>query len=938
MRYFFLIKVPLRIIMKKGLLLIQLFSLLFCIYGHAQSLTPVIVKGTVLDAATNDQLVGATIQIPDLKLSASARLDGSFGFKLPAAGAYRFRFRYIGYVSKDTTIEIYAGKRLNIRLYPTHSQLNTITIADKVNHETEGSAKRIEQSSPNELNVVSARAIQLSPDITVANVLQRVSGVSVERSGSGDGRYAIIRGMDKRYNYTLVNGIKIPSPDSKNRYVPLDIFPADLVERIEVSKTLTPDMEGDAIGGVVNMVMKNAPNQFYFNASASTGYSENALEHGFNAFPVSAINKQSPFEQNGAAYLAKPSDFTRDNLNYTNKNFTPNTMANLSIGNRFFDKKLGVMLGGSYQNTYRSYTNIFVPGDQYIDQTNAVGVLQIKHANFRDYSTQVTRTALNTKIDYNFNDKNTISGYALYTILDDAQSRLTRDTIQTGASTRTGYGTGEVWYYGRSKYQHQSILNTTLDGKHMLLPGLKFNWIGAYSLAQNNVPDQAEYEYDTGFYADGTNPKPYQHGNTISTRMDRIWQDNTDKDLSGYANLAYSNKLMEVPFTVTVGGMYRDKKRNNRYQDYILNTDGTQQQWIDIYHYSWSVSNPNGSPANYNTYRATEDVTAGYGMLKFKIGNLETLAGARLESTDLDYNTDALDSQAGKTGTISYSDVLPSVNFKYILNSKTNLRLSYFASINRPTFYEIVPGGNVGDDYTETGNALLKHATADNFDFRYELFPKANEQILLGAFYKKIYNPIEYGFTGNKFDTYEPQNFGDATNYGFEAVFEKYLGNFGLRANYTYTNSSITTTKFQTFNNQTVAQLPLQTRPLQGQSANIANAALLYKNAKKGIDVQIAWQFTGERIALVSPVYEFDQWQKGLNTIDLSAEKRFKKHFAVFAKVQNLLNTPDETFIKQPTTGNPYPVSYEVPGSSQTLASKSVYGQNYQLGLRYTLQ
>ena len=101
------------------------------------------------------------------------------------------------------------------------------------------------------MNVVSAKAIELSPDITVGNVLQRVSGVSTTRSGSGDGQYAIIRGMDKRYSYTSVNGIILPSPDDKNRSVPMDMFPADMIERLEVVKALTPSMDADAIGGVV---------------------------------------------------------------------------------------------------------------------------------------------------------------------------------------------------------------------------------------------------------------------------------------------------------------------------------------------------------------------------------------------------------------------------------------------------------------------------------------------------------------------------------------------------------------------------------------------------------------------------------------------------------------------------------------------------------------
>ncbi|MBB2148077.1 TonB-dependent receptor [Pedobacter gandavensis] len=915
-------------------LLVFLFFFTFCFSVRSQTLYS--IKGVVLDAENKEQLIGATVSIEAINRNTQAGLDGSYSLANLKSGTYKLRCRFLGNQTKDTTIVLNGHIRLNFLLKNTAAVLNNVEIAGKTNRETDASVRKHEQNADNVVNLISARAIQLSPDITVANVIQRVSGVSLERSGNGEGRYAIIRGMDKRYNYTLINGIKVPSPDNKNRYVPLDIFPSDLVERIEISKTLTPDMEGDAIGGVVNMVMKNAPEHQYLNASISTGANQHVFNHGFNAFPVNAINRKSPYEINGPSYLAKPEDFTRDNLNYTGKSFRPNLLANLSIGNRFLGQKLGVMLGGSYQNTYRSYTNIFVPGDQYLDQANAPGVLLIKHASSRDYSTQVTRIGLNAKVDYRFNDKNKISAYAFHAILDDAQARLTRDSIQT--PPREGYGTAQVSYFGRSKYQHQSITNTTIDGQHTLIPGLKFNWIGAYSIAKSNIPDLAEYGYDTGFYADGTNPNPYQHPNK-AVDYHRIWENNSDKDLSGYANLAYTNKLMNIPFTLTGGAMYRNKKRNNLYQDYLLktvpNNDGTFQEWTNIYDFKWSVSNPDGSPENANTYRATEDVTAGFGMLKFKLNKFETLLGLRVENTKQHYDNDLPVTQAGKTGDKSYSDLLPSINIKYILNQKTNLRLSYFASINRPSFYELVPAPRKGDEYNETGNPELKHATADNFDIRYELFPKSNEQILIGAFYKKIHNPIEFGFINDKFDTYAPQNFGDATNFGFELVYEKYIRNFGFRANYTYTNSAITTTKFQTINKQIVA--PLQKRPLQGQSKNIANAALLYKSVKQGIDVQLAWQYTGERIAVVSPYYELDQWQKGASTFDFSAEKRFKNHLAVFVKVQNLLNTPDEMYIKQPPTGNAAPVSYQTVGSNQTLASKSSYGQNYQLGLRYTL-
>ncbi|PTS99521.1 TonB-dependent receptor [Pedobacter sp. HMWF019] len=912
-------------------LLVFLFFFIFCFSANSQSVYS--IKGVVLDAESKEQLTGATISVEIVKRNTRAGLDGSYSLANLAAGTYKLHCSFLGYRTKDTTIVLKNNDRLNFFLRNTSAVLHGVEIAGKTSKETDAAVRKQEQNADNVVNLISAKAIQLSPDITIANVLQRVSGVSLERSSSGDGRYAIIRGMDQRYNYTLVNGIKIPSPDNKNRYVPLDIFPADLVEYVEVNKTLTPNMEADAVGGTVNMVMKNAPNRLYLNTSLSTGYSQNLFNKGYNYFPVSAINRASPLEANGPSYLAKPEDFTRDNLNYTKKSFRPNTIASLSVGNRFLNNKLGIMLGASYQNTYKSYTSLFNPAE-YLDQSNANGVLITKHAYIRDFSSQLTRIGFNGKIDYVINEQNKLSLYTFYAILNDAQTRLTTDSLQTG---KQGPGLGQVWYFGRSRYQHQEINNYTLQGQHTLLKGLKLDWTGAYSKASSNVPDLAEYEYDAGNYAEGTGADPFQHPNKV-VDYDRIWERNSDRDWSGYGNLSYANQFKSIPFTFSAGGMYRSKHRDNFYNDYDLrtvpNADGSFQLWTDIYHFNWSVFNPGGSPANSNTYRADEDISAGYAMLKFRIKKLETIVGLRVENTDQRFATDIPETSPGKTGTISYTDKLPSVHFKYMLNDKSNLRLSYFSSINRPGYFEIIPTNVKGDEYTETGNPNLKHATADNLDARYEFFPKSNEQILVGAFYKKITNPIEYGFVGQKADQFQPGNFGDATNYGFEVVYEKYISKFGLRLNYTYTKSEITTDKRQTFNNLLMDPLPTQTRPLQGQSAHVANVALLYKDIPAGIDVQLAWQYTGKRIALVSPYYDFDQWQKGLSMFDISAEKKFRKKFAVFAKVQNLLNTADEYYINKPLA-NDYPAPFQKAGSNQTLSKRNLYGQNYQLGLRY---
>ncbi|MGY4384170.1 outer membrane receptor protein involved in Fe transport [Pedobacter sp. UYP24] len=927
--------------MQRSLYFIYIFLILsIASRGQSQSYT---IKGMVTPNGVQSKgvLTGATVNVKQLSKGASAALDGIYVIKNIPAGTYTLRCSFVGYKYRDTTITVNGNKVVDFHLDEQNSDLNAVQIAGRRNAESEASSKKSEQLSANIMNIISAKAIQLSPDITVANVLQRVSGVSVERSGGGEGRYAIIRGMDQRYNYTLINGIKIPSPDNKSRYVPLDIFPAELVERIEVSKTLTPDKEGDAIGGSVNMVMKNAPDRPYINGSLSTGYNQNLLERGHDAFSVNAINKKSPYELNGPSYLATPTDFTRDNLKYTHKNFRPNAMASLSAGDRFFDNRLGVMLSASYQNTYRTYQNVFSPAE-----FQDGGLLYLKHAYVRDYSTQVTRTGLNAKADYRINEHNKISLYNFYAILDEAQTRMTTDTVLP--ARRTGPGTGQIIYSGRSRFQRQTIYNSTLQGEHALLPEhLNFSWSGVYSKATSKIPDWAEYTYDGGFYADAATPNaaPYTRPN-ITQEFNRAWWANHDRDLSGYGDLAFNDKVKSVPYTFTVGGMYRDKHRDNFYQNYTLrpepNSDGTPQLWSGIDNFKWSVYNPAGSPGEANNYRSNEKITAGYAMLKFQLKKLETIVGMRIENTNQDFNTDVPVTLGAKTGKISYSDKLPSVHFKYLLNDKTNLRLSYYGAVSRPGFFEIVPYSFQGENWTEKGNPNLLHTTSDNLDLRYELFPKVNEQLLIGAFYKRLYNPIEYGFqfTGVQSQTvYQPNNFGDATNYGFEMVFEKYIRMLGLRVNYTYTNSSITTSKFSsTLTNGGSAETVYidEKRPLQGQSAHIANAAILYKNTGIGLDMQLTWQYTGKRIVLVAPYYGFDYWQKATNTFDFSAEKKFATHFSAFAKVQNILNARYEVYVNKPAI-NAALAPYQNAALGKTLTERSLYGQNYQLGLRYIL-
>jgi len=897
------------------------------------------IKGHVYDNRTGEALIGASVRLENTTQTTMTGLDGSFEFKHVKAGTFTIKVSYISYktFTKQIAVEKEHNPSLNVYLSENNSNdLSEIVIAAKQEGSTERTARKIEQKSMQVMNVVSGRAMEVSPDLTVANAIQRISGVTIERSNNGDGQYAILRGMDKRYNYTLVNGIKIPSPDNKFRYVPLDIFPSELLERLEVYKSLTPNMEGDAVGGVVNMVMKDAPSKLQINANLATGYSQMFFDRKFLAFDAGAVNSKSPYEINGRNYTAKAADFSKGTIDYKSKQADPNLVGGISIGQRFLNNKLGVLIAGSYQNTYRGTNSTFFNSavadvDKYSRITSMAE---------RQFSEQQKRYGLHGKIDYTFNDRNKLSLVNSYVNLTSIQ---TRDQMTTNFSTSeydAAAGNAEISYATRSRFTEQQIYNSTLHGEHTLIPEkLKIQWSAVYSTAKNDVPDE------TTVTLNGIR-RNFIENRTTAKENDHRWSRNTDEDKSGYLDITYTADIAGTKVDFTGGGLYRDKQRSSFYNNYVfypLNRAGIYgadfQNYPDI---NWEVQNPKGAVANPLTYDASEKTTAGYGMFNFKIAKLEVIGGARIEHTNQGYHLLFPAGELRPSGSQVYTDFLPSLNLKYGLSKKENLRATYFRSLNRPGFYEIVPSKIVNEEYQERGNPDLKRAIADNFDLRYEFFPNHTDQLLVGAFYKKIKDPIEYTVQADPVrgqdQYYTPGNFGTANNYGLEVDYIKFFNKIGIKANYTYTHSRITTDKSTRIreNNDLKLINVLQTRPLFGQSAHTGNLSVIYKDSKHGWDAQLAGSYTGERINTISQFVDNDLWQKGFIQMDASAEKRFKNNISVFIKAGNLLNTPNQLFIKgKNDLNNNLPQQKE--GGNETLIRKDFYEQTYLLGLRYKL-
>jgi outer membrane cobalamin receptor len=907
---------------------------------HSKSAKAGMITGTVTDAISNEPLPGARIAVVGTRTGAISRFDGSYKLKLDP-GDYSLKVSYVGYIDSVVHLTVSDGNQtVNIALRPS---MKEVTVSAKTENGSEASAMVAIKQADAEINAVSARTIEVSPDLDVADVSQRLSAVSLTRDATGEAQYAIIRGMDKRYNYTTVDGIKVPSPNDKDRYVPLDIFPSELLDQLEVSKTLLPTMEGDAIGGVMNVVMKQAPDNFVATATAGTGYNGLFLDgQKFTNFDFTS-SAESPRIANGPNYVATPADFPLSSWNYSYITPNPNAFATATIGDRFLeDRNLGVIVSGSYQNVAKSATGMFF-SSTVNDATNAPELSDIAN---RTYSTYQTREGAMMNADYEIDGSNKLT---LFGMLVGLHQQEERDEGDTDLSTAwLGPGTGQIDYERRSTVEDQTIGNVSLGGDDAIFgKDLEADWKLVYSKASFNEPDQATLQVNTAILPQTTGGIPVQepsHLDADNGDITRIWSSNTDEDKSAYLNLKTTENIFGTSTEFTYGGMYRAKNRVSNYDQYNLEPNPTVQLYNgNILQDTFSVFDPQGTPTYALNYTAHEDITAGFIQAKFQIGKLLTIGGIRYEYTDYGWITGlpANTTSSGRTGELTYLDPLPSVSFKYEATDNQDVRLSYYRAISRPQFFEVIPYNIVGDDYNEEGNPNLVRTTADNLDARWEYFPGGLDQVIAGVFYKNIQNPIEYELQIDPAGSYLiPENLGIATNYGFELDVTKYFSNFGIRGNYTFTQSSITTLKkvfYLDSNGASDSYSKNQTRPLQGQADNIGNLSFLYKDFESGTDAQVSAVYTGPSIVEVSPYYDNDIWQRGILTLDLSGEQRLVGQLSVYFKVTNLLNAQLEQYIPSPYQTTPYGnVTLQTPGQDILIRRVDI-NRTYVLGVRFKL-
>lgn len=855
-----------------------------------------IIKGKVTDVVNQEVLTGATVALSATNNTTATDVNGEF-LIYAKPGNQQLIVRYLGY--RDTTISLQLKanetRSLSIRLSSTYARLSSVVVMGSL----QGQAKALNQqkNADNIKNVIAADQIGRFPDPNAAEALQRVPGVNIERD-QGEGRYVFVRGLAPQFTNVNVNGEQIPSPEADVRYVALDAIPSDQLASIEVSKSLTPDMDGDAVGGSVNLITRTA--------QSKTPRINAALAGGYNQL-MRRANMQGQ-------------------LQYAQR-----------LGKK---EKLGFLFNSSYYHNDLGSDNL-----ERSPQDNEV--------ELRDYELTRTRLGVSSTLDYRFNPRHEVYLRALYSRFTDREWRrryvfvpedeeiekLTKDRFEAQSVTSINLGAKHNFQAFFLHYEAQYSLgrqNTPYDNEVGFIAGipstLNYNNPKYPSIIAGNFTDNTAYELDEAGF-----------GHTLAK----------DRNLTAKFDLGIPYKMNRNNGLIKLGAKFRSKKKSySIHQDYysaiagIPTLDAFDEDPVKntFMNGRYNLGRPlsvgsfiqyfNANPSEFEasvedkaidealeSYDAGEDVVAAYIMARQQFKNIMVLAGLRYEKTTVSYHSkDVIIDGAGDlqdivpvAGSSNYDFLLPQASVRYQLSRFTNLRAAATFSYARPNFSEIIPAQEINqeDGIATAGNAALKPVSAFNLDLLAEHY-FGNVGVLSGGFfYKRLNNFIyrrvlfnsPYPLTGtpyiNSIDVIQAQNGNKAHVTGVEMAFQNNLSflpgalkYFSLYLNYTYVHSAAT---LQSRSADATDPNATEQLRLPGQATHVGNISLAFE--RKKFNARISLNFNGEYLSEVGATKEEDIFVKDRVQTDLSAGYAFNAHWRLFAEALNLSNQPFERYM-----------------------------------------
>ncbi|MEH0155095.1 TonB-dependent receptor [Limibacter armeniacum] len=844
------------------------------------------LRGSILDES-NLPFPGAIVLVEELSKGTVTDVNGRYTLTDIPAGDYSIKVSYLGYKPVSKTISVSGTTVLDFNL----TELETL---DEVTIYAGGQAKALNQqkNANNIVNVISADQVSRFPDSNIGDALKRVSGIYVQYD-QGEARFANIRGTAPQLNSVTINGERVPSAEAEIRSVQLDLVPSDMVQAVEVNKAVTPDMDGDAIGGSVNLVTRTAPHARRISATLGSGY------------------------------------------NFIGKK--PILNGSLVYGNRFVNDKLGVIASGSVFNHYLGSDNVEAEwdGDDLVEfQT-------------RQYYVQRLRQSFSLGLDYKINDNHTLFVKGMYNHRNDWETRYRvsyKDLVRNDGDNYTAEEIVRETKGGANnknqRLEDQRVLTLGLSGDH-LFGKVRFDWGVNYAKASEDRPQERYIAYKTenqslDFSMVDDKPLPSNSFEAIdgNWELDEITEENQytqEEDFSGKFNISMPLSQGNFASNLKFGAKYKSKSKerdNNFYEIEPTDEDAlmaliqqnlsneTKDDFLAGDYKAGSFVSKEflgGTDFTSNAYEseikldemagnfnATENVTAGYLMLDQKLGKkLNMLAGVRIENTSVTYsgfeyndNDETLEPTAEQTN--DYMNILPGLHFRYQPADNAVVRLAWTNTIARPNYFDLVPYVVIEDEEMSIGNPALEATTSMNFDLLGEYYFSSVGIVSGGVFYKKVNdfivkNTNDEMIGGTEFEVTQPINGGDANLMGVELGLQRRLdflpyplNRFNVYANYTYINSSVENFQLEDREDEDLS--------MPGTANNTFNASLMYE-AKK-FKAGLSFNYTSEFIEEVGGDVSEDVYYDKVMYLDANASYMFSEKVNAYVEANNLLNQP----------------------------------------------
>ena len=881
------------------------------------------VSGSVTDAANTVSFQGAVVSIEGREGSATTDERGRFRLSNVPAGTYTLVVSYVGA----------ASTRIEISVPPEGLDLGDVAIGDAgLSGLVEevivygqaaafASALNQERAAINTVSVLDTDAMGQFPDQNVAEALRRLSGITVE-TDQGEGRYVVIRGMDPDLNSTSINGVRATAAEPQ-RALQLDVIPSDVLDGIEVNKSLTPDMDGDAIGGSINVKTLSAFSRKGPYAKARVEQSHNEIRDAWS--PKASFAGSNIFELDGGRRLGVAGAVS------------------------WHDRKLQA------DNAESSDWDVADNGNDFLEEFQP-----------RLYKVERERIGAVLNLDLDVSDSTALHLYSLYSRFKDTELRnrltfgldgLDEDTL---TADRASYSEAEIERDTKGRDMRGQIAeNLSISfGSDTQLDTWQIETNFGYSYARERTPDQVSGTWVAEFESGDGNIAPGQPVVTIDRSDPQVlvaesafWnvlQDASLYELDEIEHLNEKNEDTQFSFRVDAtrdtgfgivkfGAKARLREKKTNEDVGLWSGDGT-----------WFLSDallPDGGAAyglptsvdpvpdnrgerdilaggtglefedldsqidsNVADFIFDEDVYAVYGMTRWDNGPLSVTAGLRVEWTRLDsrgsitelieegdsYNGVTLDDDTVFITPVeeknSYADFLPSVNARYEFNDDLIGRASVHRAVVRPRVEDVAYRVNIDGDEAELGNPSLDPFRAWNADVSLSYYPTDLSVMSAGFFWKQIDDFIfiqtidDYEFAGRVFDEATVAQNGDqADGIGIELNYQQHFGFLGapwdaflVGVNYTHVDASATTVDGRKID-------------LPKQSRNIAGVVLGYD--KHGFDIRLAMKYRDRYIDSLEGEGE-DRYTDEHLQWDLTVKYSVTDSWLVYAEISNLGDEP----------------------------------------------